>query len=706
MKPFSELNLPAGKYPGDDISIINDIYNPILSNSLVHKRSTYSFNSESLYDLTEGLEGFVNNGGKIYLLIGDTLSKKEEISIFIGSKNKEKGYEDLCLQRLKQLIKDKDKYDNKFKFRLGLLTNLIGSDKLEIRFCYSTKNLKNLQHSKLGIFEGQNGEVVAWDSSSNQSHNGLLENLESLVLFKSWDDFSGYRVHGENIQSSFKKLWKGFDHWKTIKVPSKFYREFTESFPQRDPLTFKKIKDKSKNTESPEIIPRDYQTLVLKHWIENKFFGIVQHATGSGKSITGILAIKDFFKLNPKGTCILLVPGDLLLKQWMENIKEFIPEAGLYSVSSKNPIWKKEIPFNSEPSAGPNIIVTSMRSAVTPAFLNHVTQGNHLMILADEAHNLGSKERSKVLSLSCGAAMALSATINRPNDDFGNNIIKEFFKNYLLPKYGIQEALDDDRLTQYNYYPTSVLLSETEQNTYEEYSIKISKVYASMVNEKNPERRQELSNKFQQLSIARAKVLKKAVGKIPAAVKIIKNHFKKGERWLVYCEDIDHLQALSSALENENMATLHYYSKLSSNAKKNEELKDNVMKIFEGFGGIMLSIGCLDEGVDIPSASHALILASSQNERQYIQRRGRVLRKDNDRPLKVAHIFDVIVVSSGMREKDLNRISNIELKRAMEFCSYSRNNAISRIKLQEIAAKANIDLDEIDSNSEFEEDNK
>ena len=128
------------------------------------------------------------------------------------------------------------------------------------------------------------------------------------------------------------------------------------------------------------------------------------------------------------------------------------------------------------------------------------------------------------------------------------------------------------------------------------------------------------------------------------------------------------------------------------------------MKIFKSQGGIILSIGCLDEGVDIPSASHALIIASSQNERQYIQRRGRVLRKDSDNPLKVANIYDAIVVSSGMNERDLNRISNIELKRALEFSNYSQNSAISRIKLQEIAINSGIELDDIDTNIEFEED--
>lgn len=703
IKKYSDLNIPDGSYPGEGINIVEDIYNPILANSIYHKRSTYSFNSYSLVELSEGLEGFVEHGKKLDLLIGETIQEHELRSIVKGKKNVEKGLQDLCLLKLQKLFEQKDTYDGHL-YRLGLLTNLIGSEKLEIRFCFYEKGNKPKQHTKLAIFEGTEGEVIAWDSSSNQSQNGLLDSLESLSLFKSWDPLTGYSVHGDRIHQSFSKMWSGgIGDWKTVAVPSSFYRRYAENFPAIKNHSKSKKPDK-KEPKALKIEPRKYQEKVIEHWIENKYFGIVQHATGSGKSITGVLAIREFFKTKPTGTCILLVPGDLLLDQWETNINNFIPNANLYLVSSKNPDWKKQIPYISEPNAGPNIIVSSMDSAVTPQFLKSISQGDHLMILGDEAHNLGSPDRSKVLNLRCGAAMALSATIHRPNDDFGNGVINEFFKNFLEPKYGIEDALAEDRLTQYNYHPKSVLLNDSEQKDYENFSKKISRIYAAMQAEKKLEEKQRLSRKFQELAIGRARILKKASGKVPLAVKIISKEFKKGQRWLVYCEDRNHLQALSTALDNENIPTLHYHSNLASKPKENEELKSSVMKIFKSQGGIILSIGCLDEGVDIPSASHALIIASSQNERQYIQRRGRVLRKDSDNPLKVANIYDAIVVSSGMNERDLNRISNIELKRALEFSNYSQNSAISRIKLQEIAINSGIELEDIDTNIEFEED--
>ena len=706
MKPFSDLNLPHGSYPGEGVNIVEDIYNPILKNTLIHKRSTYSFNSTSLIEIAEGIEGFVENGEKFYLLIGDTISKQEEQSIFTGTKFQQKGFEDICISRLKNLIKDKNSQKDLYKYKLGLLTNLIGSGKLEIRFCFNKNNLKNLQHTKLAIFQGSDDQIVCWDSSHNQSQGGLLDNLESVSLFKSWDQKSGYEHPGVRISDSFKKLWKGFGEWKTIEVPSKFYREFVKKFPPNKPRFKKGINEK--NPKQPTGIQyKDlykHQTDVLEDWIKKDMRGIVQHATGSGKTITGIFAIKEFFKHTNKGTCLILVPGDLLLDQWKTNIEVHgETEWQIDMVSSSNPDWKNNIAFITEPNAGPRVIIASMDSACTKFFLESIVDGSHIMILGDEAHNLGSPERSKSLSIQVGAAMGLSATINRPNDEIGNEKIKSFFVNELLPKYDIGHALTEDRLTKYQYHPTSVFLDEDEQLSYESFSLKISKLYASMRGEKDPAKRASLESKFKNLAIKRAKILKRARGKIPMALKIIHKNFKPNQRWLVYCESQEHLNALSSELLEKNIQTIHYHSKLSELTKENNKLKASAMKIFKESGGVMLSIGCLDEGVDIPSASHALILASSTNERQYIQRRGRVLRKDDHNVLKIAQIYDAIVVCPSMKQKDLNKISNIELKRALEFAEYSENNIVAKIKLEEIATQANIELESINQNIEFEE---
>ena len=114
MKSFSELDLPDGAYPGEDVDIPNDIYNPILANTLIHKRSTFSFNSISLVELTEGLEGFIANGKNFYLLIGDVLDEHDKKRIYEGKKRIKKGLQELCLKRLNMLIENRDETPNIF----------------------------------------------------------------------------------------------------------------------------------------------------------------------------------------------------------------------------------------------------------------------------------------------------------------------------------------------------------------------------------------------------------------------------------------------------------------------------------------------------------------------------------------------------------------------------------------------------------------
>ena len=161
LKKFSTLNLPDGSSPGSGVSIVNDIYNPILGNSLKHRCSTFSFSATSLVEITSGLDAFIENGGSMQLVFGQVINPREEKSIFIGTKKKDQGeyMQKLCMAQLKSLIQNKDTYTGDLPYKLGLLTSLIGSGKLEIRFCLAKKS-NFIQHSKIFIFNGLDNEEV------------------------------------------------------------------------------------------------------------------------------------------------------------------------------------------------------------------------------------------------------------------------------------------------------------------------------------------------------------------------------------------------------------------------------------------------------------------------------------------------------------------------------------------------------------------
>ena len=163
------------------------------------------------------------------------------------------------------------------------------------------------------------------------------------------------------------------------------------------------------------------------------------------------------------------------------------------------------------------------------------------------------------------------------------------------------------------------------------------------------------------LLIQRSRVAKKASAKVRLACTVLKGYFEKGQGWLVYCEDADQLAQVLAALRQEgmDMDPVEYHSKMEGD-------RAATMSWFQSFGGILVSIRCLDEGIDIPDVSHALILASSQNPRQFIQRRGRVLRRVPGKQVAIVHDAIVAPVSADDEPEQISLLRS-ELVRGIEF---------------------------------------
>ena len=197
------------------------------------------------------------------------------------------------------------------------------------------------------------------------------------------------------------------------------------------------------------------------------------------------------------------------------------------------------------------------------------------------------------------------------------------------------------------------------------------------------------------LLIQRSRIAKKATAKVDLAVRTIKREYRDGQSWLIYCEDSEQLGDVVNALRVTGIETIEYHSNM---------IGDRVatMEWFHKFGGILVSIKCLDEGVDIPQVSHALILASSQNPRQFIQRRGRVLRISPGK--NMAQIHDAIVrpLNSESEPEQLGLLRG-ELIRAIEFANGAINKSAGA-ELRAIAMEMGIDIDDLADRDGVEED--
>lgn len=719
--PFSSLEIPHRYDADEDVDLKDDIYIPLLSNSKIHRRFTYGFSAKVLTTLLPGIEGLILNKGKMQLIIGQPLDDDTDKAIQEGLDDLKGGYQAYCLKLLDELIKEKKTHSE--KYQLGLLSSLVGSNTLEIKFAFKLEaSTRPYQHSKIAIFEGESSETVCWEGSANLSDNALFEHFETFSIFKSFSPEGGYPFNGPPIKNQFEKMWEGKkDNWDVITVPDQFYKKWKKAFkaPSKKDMQealdamkiriFNKKKDKTgltKTKKSPQkltpqfvesIDGRPYQLCALESWENNNRTGLLKHATGSGKTFTALFALKRHLKEKQIG--LIIVPDVLLQTQWKDQIKKIIPEAKNENILlagglGKKNFWLKHLKrFTSSREQGNiKIVIAVAETASSSEFISSLTQGNNLMLIADEVHSLGTEERSSIFDINCAAKIGLSATPERYGDQEGTKRIFDYFGEILDPIFSLADAIEHKRLVPYEYFPKLCFLDVEESEKYEELSRKIKQNFARNKNKK----KKDFSHS-DILIFERARISKDANSKIDRAIKIIEKEYVKGQKWLVYCQDIIQLEKIFEGLNKININSSKYYSDLRKN-KEND--LSNTLKAFESIGGILLSIKCLDQGVDIPSVSHALIIASDQNPRQFVQRRGRVLRLDPENNKEKAFIYDLIVADPNSKFDSIKNLTKTELKRAKEFSQTSKNKEVCESNLRSYAIKCNINFDDLTTSLE------
>jgi superfamily II DNA or RNA helicase len=333
---------------------------------------------------------------------------------------------------------------------------------------------------------------------------------------------------------------------------------------------------------------------------------------------------------------------------------------------------------------GPRITLAIMDSASGNEFRKRIRQGDHLLLVADEVHRIGSPNNSRIMQIESGPRLGLSATPTRYGDPDGTQKIFDYFGPVIEPRITLADAIKADRLVPYEYYPHPMNLTATEAD---EWRARTQAIKLEVARQRtDADGRKILSERAKMMLIQRSRIAKKAAAKVNLAVEVLQRNFEASQSWLVYCEDSDQLGKVLDALREAGMSPVEYHSNMTGD-------REATMKWFRSFGGILVSIACLDEGVDIPAVSHALILASSQNPRQFIQRRGRVLRKAPGKALAVIH--DAIVVPVDPEEEsDQLGLLKSELVRSLEFA----DNALNRMagaELREIAIRMGISPDSL-----------
>jgi superfamily II DNA or RNA helicase len=690
---LADLKVKTAYRKGRD-DIAGDFYLPAMNAANEYDRAVGFFRSAVFVIAWPALRGFVERGGRMRLLCSQVLAAGDVEALAEGYAAR---VDAEIAQRLRAEIAAL-LAEESLAEPARILAALVAAGVIEFKVAVlqpaSGGTEHRIFHDKVGLFRDGTGSVLVFKGSANETWSGLAAdgNLESVDVAASW-------LGGRDLERTLDETAYFEDLWAD-RYPGVDVRPFPET--ARETLVAAADPDWQGTLEritaalEPELAsePVDpkgrkikrHQEQGLASWAANGRRGILKFATGSGKTFTALLAIRE--ALGRGEVAVVVVPDTTLFVQWLGEITNSLADLApkVLRIGAGNELWHDVLARWTAPANDGRIVLATVQTARTDAFRNRLTRGSHLLFVADEVHRLGSRANAALLDERLfGPRLGLSATPERAGDPEGTAAILEYFGGILDPVYGLSDAIRDKMLTPYFYRPHTVMLSEEEAAAYRSLSSKIAKARGRMGDAPGDEVRTAL----ERLLFERARIVKQAAGKVPLTVEVVLAEYVRGQRWIVYCDDVEQLTDVTAALASAGVTAMPYHSAMDGN-------RAETLRWLDKLGGVVVAIKCLDEGVDIPSVTHALILASSRNPREFIQRRGRVLRTAPGKVL--AHVHDAIVMppanehAVGDEDAEARRdpITAGELARAIEFAAGADNPAATG-DLRRIAIDAGID---------------
>lgn len=634
--------------------------------------------------VSQGVIQLIENGGRLKIITSPILSKKDYEALILGSKAKQ---DEILYLSILNSIKDLKK--GLEENTLSAISWMIADGVLEIKFAIPRNRLTGDFHDKFGIFIDAEGNKVAFSGSPNESIQGF-QNYESIKIFPSWEEAFKDIVDAED--NRFEILWNDEDpNVKVFSIPEAAKKEILKLRTQKRPYKEEKILKAFKKTQLPT--PRNYQKEAVKNWIENKYKGIFEMATGTGKTLTSIFAINEYIKTKGNSFIVILVPYIHLIDQWEKDLK--LISKNIIKCYGNKRDWlidlRSNILFQNKGKIENVIVISTIQTATTDDFKEAIHKSTlPNLIVIDECHYAGAPKFSKVLDPFFNARIGLSATPIRMWDNLGNQKLEEYFDKVIF-KFPLEKAIKEGYLTPYEYYPILVELTQDEYLEYEEYSEKISKILSSVNNNLTEEDLNEKEEMLEKLLIKRANILNKSKNKLKKLQKLLEYLLKEYGNLkysLFYCDPL-HFKEVFDIVEQHNIIVTKFTAEESK-----EERKSILDKFSKGEIEAIAAMKCLDEGVDVPATKRAFFLASSTNPRQFIQRRGRILRRYPGKEKAFIYDFVVIPPEEAKVSNYTRSIIKRELQRFKEFADYSLNKNQAKLKILELAKKHHL-LDEV-----------
>jgi len=700
-------------------NVMKDFYIPVLKQSVLYKRAVGFFSSSALLEMSAGLCGLVKNGGKIQLIASPRLSAEDIEAINDGLRRRDEVIEEALIR---ELAAPKGPQE---VARLNLLSNLIASGVLEIKIAFlETDNTVGMFHEKMGLMYDADDNIIAFSGSMNESFNAFRQNYEAVDVFTSWSRDED-RVLAK--QSAFNAMWNDYEPSIRVRefpqvsdlIVSRYMVDRTPSLDLDDVVVHDEVRTVAKR-ETPvgPHIPafvkmRPYQIEAINSWAKQGYRGIFDMATGTGKTYTALAALATLYKATKQKLAVFIVcPYQHLVEQWKDDIVAFgMKPIICYSASSQKN-WKERL---KTAATGFNIgvqnhfCVVATNATFSGEYVQSIVKkmrGN-VVLVVDEAHNFGADHLSTTLMDNMKYRLALSATIDRHGDPEGTQKLYDYFGEKCI-EYTLKDAIDNKMLTPYFYHPVVVTLNEAELEEYLDLTAKIRRnVHA------DKHGKVILSEYAKMLLIKRARLVSGAAEKITVLHDLMQD-YKDDNHMLVYCgattmhdvdykegtahiEDIRQIDLVADMLGNEFGMRV---SKFTSEEDAAE--RERIKKDFDAGDHLqaVVAIRCLDEGVNIPSIKTAFILASSTNPKEYVQRRGRVLRLFKGKNYAVIYDFitlpfalDCIDQVDAETLESGKSLALREIIRMKDFASIAENPFDSDELIAKIQSAYDIEID-------------
>lgn len=711
------------------------------------------FSSSAIHVLADGFASFLYNGGCMRLIVNDILTELDRKAISKGGMEMARPFFDVTdIKQLKQTLSARDTHffdclswlirNNRIDIRIITPKEGIGISHTKSGIFSDSENkvafngscnfsrsalIDNIE--SLTAFCDWDGNItIATINRISEEFEHVFTGQDESIVFVPIDKIRTHIVetfHHKELQELLEEEYKFIQQDIDLESLPQSVKDALERAKSKVEKEIEEIKMQNETIVSIasnrpcfpyESGPREYQIQAFENWKNNQQKGLFAMATGTGKTITSLNCLLEIYNRCGYYKAIILVPTITLVEQWEAECRKFHFN-NIIKVCSKYNDWKDSIAnLRLLEKTNPNndssyIIISTYASFSRDNVFEALNQfpSRKLLLIADEAHNMGGGQMVKRLpKISYLRRIGLSATPERQFDEEGNKLLMNFFgcaDRYTF-EYSMAEAIENGALCRYYYYPHIVRLTESEMENYANLSKKIARIIAYKDIEEES---------LKMLLLQRKRIIHKAANKQSVFHDVLLQELEKRGNLnytLVYVpegnksddDDVDIFDTTDSIPSDEDSVHLiEDFTRIvrdmndriivrqftSESADRDAMLQD----FSEGRINVLTSMKCLDEGVDVPRSELAIFCSSTGNPRQFIQRRGRVLRTHRDKHFATIH--DLIVIPEQADEANYNLEKSLiegELKRIRDFASLSENLNDTDTELQEVLNHYNLSI--------------